>query len=131
MSLLLVCNEPSFRVVLGDLLRGAGYEVDVCRDLDGANRQLQRTPYELIILNLFDEGETTLRACHELQSIRAQQKIAFIQGRWTAIPTETCPHYLLPLAENREELLARVAEIVEQGSPPPPKYTWELAGQSR
>ena len=36
MSILLVCNEPSFRVVLGDLLREAGYEVDVCRDLDGA-----------------------------------------------------------------------------------------------
>jgi CheY-like chemotaxis protein len=128
MSILLVCNEPSFRVALGDLLRGKGYEVDVCRDLDGAKRHLRRTSYDLVILNLLDGGDAALRACRELRSTRSDQKMAFIRGRWTEIPQEACPHYLIPLHEHSRELLADVADILAGDPPRPPRYTWELAG---
>lgn len=126
MSILLVCNEPSFRVVLGDLLREGGYEVDVCRDLDGAKRELQRTGYELVIVNLLGSGDTALHACHDLNSIRPEQKLAFIRGPWAEIPPEACPHYAIPLEENPREMLGKVAQIL--GSPGPPGYTWELEG---
>lgn len=126
MSILLVCNEPSFRVVLGDLLREGGYEVDVCRDLDGAKRQLQRTGYELVIVNLLGSGDEALRACHELKSIRAEQKLAFIRGPWANIPPEACPDYLIPLEKSPRELLEQVTRILEASRPP--GHTWELAG---
>jgi DNA-binding NtrC family response regulator len=131
MSVLLVCNEPSFRVVLGDLLRGEGYEVDVCRDLDGAKRRLQRTSYELVMLNLLDGSDAALRACQQLRSTRAEQKIAFIRGRWTAIPKEVCPHYLIPLSEDPEQMLQEVASILHHEGSPAPRYTRELTGQHR
>ena len=117
MSILLVCNEPSFRVVLGDLLREEGYEVDVCRDLDGAKRELQQTGYELVIVNLLGSGDAALRACHDLRSIRAEQKIAFIRGPWANIPPEACPHYLIPLQKSPRELLGKVAQILGPSSP--------------
>jgi len=126
MSVLLVCNEPSFRVVLGDLLREEGHEVDACRDLDGAKRRLQQSGYELVILNLLDAGDAALRACQELLSVRSEQKIAFVRGRWTEIPQEACPHYLIPLQENPKEMLAEVADILEH-APPVPRYKCEVA----
>ena len=113
MSILLVCNEPSFRVVLGDLLREGGYEVDVCRGLDGAKRELQRTGYELVIVNLLGSGDTALQACHDLKSIRPEQKIAFIRGPWANIPPEACPDYLIPLEQSLKELLGSLAQVVE------------------
>ncbi len=128
MSVLLVCNEPSFRVVLGDLLRERGYEVEACRDLDGAKRRVKRTSYDLVILALLDGGDAALRACQQLMSTRAEQKIAFIRGRWTQIPDEVCSHYLIPLHENPRELLAEVAEVLGSDSPRPPSHTWELTG---
>lgn len=128
MSILLVCNEPSFRVVLGDLLREGGYEVDVCRDLDGAKRQLQRTGYDLAVVNLLGSGDEALRACHELKAIRAEQKLAFIRGPWAAIPPEACPDYLIPLEESPRELLDRVAQII--GPPPASGPAWEATGSS-
>jgi CheY-like chemotaxis protein len=128
MSLLLVCNEPSFRVVLGDLLREQGYEVDVCRDLDGAKRQLQRTSYDLVILNLLDAGDAALHACRELRSISPRQKMAFIRGRWTEIPAPACPDYLIALPESPRKLLEALSEILARDSRQPPAYTWELSG---
>ena len=125
MSILLVCNEPSFRVVLGDLLREVGYEVDACRDLDGAKRELQRTGHELVIVNLLGSGDAALRACHELKTIREDQKIAFIRGPWAEIPPEACPHYLIPLEESPGGLLEKVANILS----PPGTYRYiELTG---
>ena len=126
MSILLVCNEPSFRVVLGDLLRENGHEVDACPDLDGAKRQLSQAGYELVILNLLDGADAALRACQELRSIRPEQKIAFVRGPWADIPVETCPDYLIPLKETPSELLVEVATILQHDSPPtgPP---WEVA----
>lgn len=124
MSILLVCNEPSFRVVLGDLLRHAGYEVDACRDLDGAKRQLQRRGYELVIVNLLGSGDTALRACHDLKSVRQEQKIAFIRGPWAEIPPEACPHYAIPLEQDPRELLGKVGQILETSGP----ARYELTG---
>ncbi len=130
MSVLLVCNEPSFRVVLGDLLCEEGYEVDACRDLDGAKRRLEQSGYELVILSLLDAGDAALCACEELRSIRAEQKIAFIRGRWTEIPEEACPHYLIPLQENPKEMLAEVADILAH-APPVPHRTCGVAGDQQ
>jgi DNA-binding response OmpR family regulator len=101
--------------------------VEVCRDLDGAQRSLQRAAYELVILNLLDAGDAALRACREMRRIRREQRIAFIRGRWTEIPQQACPHYLIPLPESPRQLLAKVAKILEQ-EPEPPRSGWELAG---
>lgn len=126
MSILLVCNEPSFRVVLGDLLREGGYEVDVCRDLDGAKRELQRTGYELVIVNLLGSGDTALQACHDLKSVRREQKIAFIRGPWANIPPEACPDYLIPLERSLKEMLGKVAQILQPLRRD--RHGWEPAG---
>jgi DNA-binding NtrC family response regulator len=114
-------------VVLGDLLRKEGYEVDVCRDLNGAKKQLRRDSYELVIVNLFDGSDAALHACKELRSIRPEQKVAFIQGRWTAIPAEACQHYLIPLQENTRDMLAKLAEVLQR--PQRRSYSCEPSGE--
>ena len=131
MSILLVCNEPSFRVVLGDLLREQGYEVDACRDLDGAKRQLHHREYELVILNLLDGVDTALHACRQLRNTRPDQKLAFIRGRWAQVPPEACPHYLVPLHANPKDFLADVAALVSGRSQSPGRASDSLEHHRR
>jgi CheY-like chemotaxis protein len=111
MRMLVVCNEPSFRVVLSELLCGEGHDIDVSRDVRSAQRRLRAGRYDLVILNLLETPDPTLSACQSLRQIRREQKIAYVFGPWSSVPPDSCPDFLIPLDAAPSKLVARLEAL--------------------
>jgi hypothetical protein len=131
MRILLVCDEPSLRIVLGALLGRNGHEVEISRDMESAKLRLQAEEYEMVLLNLVGSPTAPLTECLQIRKLRPDQTIAYIHGPWTGFPLGACPNYLIAIEEGFEPLLKKLEEISEHMAPPAAGKRRSGAGQPR
>ena len=67
-QLLVVDDDPSLREVLGEYLSENGFAVTSVPDGDQMWQQLERSRYDLVILDLMLSGDDGLTVCRELRS---------------------------------------------------------------
>lgn len=64
--ILVIDDEPAMRVVVGRVLRGAGYDVDFAEDGADGLVEFQRAPAQLVIVDLYMPDKDGLETIVEL-----------------------------------------------------------------
>lgn len=68
--ILLVEDIPANQIVTATLLRRDGHMVDVCRNGEEAIRAVDRTPYDLVLMDIFMPGMSGQEATQRIRAVR-------------------------------------------------------------
>jgi CheY-like chemotaxis protein len=80
-KILLVEDDAFLNQLYNDLLKGAGYEVDVATDGDQAYEKMHQGGYDLVLLDMMMPGMSGLQVMEKLQTSRAEKpnaKVIFL-----------------------------------------------------
>ncbi|TYO98831.1 two component Fis family sigma54 specific transcriptional regulator [Geothermobacter ehrlichii] len=83
-QILLVDDEPNNREALSLLLTGAGYQVDAVGTGEEAIRILQRTPYAIVVTDLFLPGVSGIDILKKVKSEAPYTNVILITGNASA-----------------------------------------------
>jgi DNA-binding response OmpR family regulator len=121
--LLLVDDDARLAAMLGDYLRGHGYEVDVAGTLAAGRGQLQRAPYDLLLLDLMLPDGDGLDLTRELRADGATRHLPLLMLTARGEPMdrvvglEIGADDYLPKPFEPRELLARVKALLRRAQP--------------
>lgn len=124
-TLLIVDDDEEIRILLGDYLRAAGFEVRTAPDGEVMRRELAGETVDLLVLDLMLPGEDGLSLC---RAVRAESSIPIIMltARGAVVDRVVgiemgCDDYLAKPFDPRE-LLARIRGLLRRsGSTSTPK----------
>jgi len=118
-------NEP-FRRMVGKMLEGAGYTVVVAGDGLAALAIFRQQPIDLVLTDLIMPEKEGLETILELRKLAANIKIIAMSGGGRVdaddyLPLATAFGAVRTLAKPflAAELLAAVADVLAESSPPP------------
>lgn len=115
LNVLLVDDEPSIRVSVGDALRGAGYRVTIASDGSGAMEAISAEVFDVVVCDVrlpFYDGLAVLRRVRE----QAQSTDVILMTAYAAVPDavaalkDGATDYLIK-PFNVQELLLRIERI--------------------
>lgn len=116
-QLLIVDDDPEIRGLLGDYLRGHGYQVKTVADGFGLRRVLEREGVDLIVLDLMLPGEDGLELCRSVRA-RSEVPIIMLTARGEAIDRivglEMGADDYLPKPFDPRELLVRIKGVLRR-----------------
>ncbi len=121
--ILIVEDEETLVLTLGDRLRSEGYEVEVARDGDCGLERASREPFDLLLLDIALPGRDGLDVCRQLRQHGATLPILMLTARAQVFDRVVglrlgADDYLTKPFE-MIELLARVEALLRRGAPPP------------
>jgi two-component system OmpR family response regulator len=116
-TILVVDDDEEIRTLLGDYLRGAGFEARTTADGNGMRRELAHGAISLVVLDLMLPGEDGLSLC---RAVRAQSTLPIIMltARGAVVDRIIgiemgCDDYLVKPFDPRE-LLARIRSVLRR-----------------
>ena len=116
-QLLVVDDDPSLREVLGEYLSENGFAVTSVPDGDQMWQQLERSRYDLVILDLMLPGDDGFTVCRELRS-RSPIPIIMLTASGDEIDRivglEIGADDYVPKPFNPRELLARIKALLRR-----------------
>jgi len=125
-TILIVDDDEEIRALLGDYLRGAGFEARTAADGKGMRRALAYGAISLVVLDLMLPGEDGLSLC---RAVRAESTLPIIMltARGAVVDRIIgiemgCDDYLVKPFDPRE-LLARIRSVLRRsGDHPAPAH---------
>jgi DNA-binding response OmpR family regulator len=128
--ILIAEDEPSIVVSLEFLLRGAGYEVTIARDGEGALRAAERLPPDLMVLDVMLPVVDGFEVCRRARLTPALQRIPILFLSARGLENEITKGLALGATAymtkpfGTRELVSTVADLLrEEASPPGPRRT--------
>ena len=115
MRVLLVCNEPCFRGVLGEGLQAEGHSADVVLTADAAKRKLTTDRYDVVILNLVSSSDEILQVYETLKAAKPEQQIGYVRGGWSSAFSQRAPGDLMEFDQQPDKLLEQLREFAAFG----------------
>ncbi len=116
--ILVVDDDRTFRLSTGELLRQDGHEVDVAGDASEAVTALEKTHYDLVLLDLRMPGMDGLTAVEVLRTRGLEAPVLMISGYGTIDDAVESLHrgadHYLPKPVDPDVLSAKVSELLER-----------------
>ena len=117
-AILVVEDDEDLRLVLGDNLEAEGYEVTLARSAREAREALERTGFELVVLDLMLPDGDGYTICRELRKARRSERVLMLTARSLEDDVVNgfavgADDYVLKPYRLRE-LLARVAALLRR-----------------
>jgi two-component system, NtrC family, response regulator AtoC len=117
LRILLVDDEPSIRLAVGDRLRDAGFEVDLAQDGAEASERVRRAPYDLVVTDIRLPRMNGLALFRQIRSEHPETDVILITAYGTVEDAvsalkEGARDYLTKPFDV-EELLLRILRLTE------------------
>lgn len=120
---LLIDDDARLSSMVGDYLRGCGYELDVAPTLEAGRRQLARGTYDMVLLDLMLPDGDGLDLCRELRSSPRTQHLPLLMLTARGEPMdrivglELGADDYLPKPFEPRELSARIKALLRRTAP--------------
>src|SRR5213595_1890953 len=118
-KVLVVDDDLRLRDLLKRYLTEQGFAVDTVADAPAMDRQIQRTRYDLMVLDLMLPGEDGLAICRRLRADRSDLPIIMLTARGDDVDRivglEMGADDYLAKPFNPRELVARVHAVLRRG----------------
>lgn len=118
--LLLIDDDARLAAMLGEYLRGRGFELDVCGDGETGVLAQGKADYNAVILDVMLPGIDGLEVCRRIRA-RSQVPILMLTARGDdmdrIVGLELGADDYLPKPFNPRELLARLSAILRRAQP--------------
>jgi two-component system, OmpR family, phosphate regulon response regulator OmpR len=124
--LLLIDDDQRLTALVGDYLRGAGFEVDAAGSLAAGRERLGRDAYDALVLDLMLPDGDGLDLTRELRAEARTRRLPLLMLTARGEPTdrvvglELGADDYLPKPFEPRELLARIKALLRRASPEPP-----------
>ena len=123
--LLLIDDDTRLTAMVGDYLRGHGYEVDTAMTLAQGRERLRQTPYDALVLDLMLPDGDGLDLTRELRADARTRRLPLLMLTARGEPMdriiglEIGADDYLPKPFEPRELLARVKALLRRSAPEP------------
>ena len=123
--LLLIDDDTRLTAMVGDYLRGHGYEVDTAMSLAQGRERLRQTPYDALVLDLMLPDGDGLDLTRELRADARTRRLPLLMLTARGEPMdriiglEIGADDYLPKPFEPRELLARVKALLRRSAPEP------------
>ena len=123
--LLLIDDDTRLTAMVGDYLRGHGYEVDTAMTLAQGRERLRQTPYDALVLDLMVPDGDGLDLTRELRADARTRRLPLLMLTARGEPMdriiglEIGADDYLPKPFEPRELLARVKALLRRSAPEP------------
>jgi DNA-binding response OmpR family regulator len=123
--LLLIDDDQRLTALVGDYLRGAGFDVDAAGSLAAGRERLERDAYDALVLDLMLPDGDGLELTRELRAEARTRRLPLLMLTARGEPTdrvvglELGADDYLPKPFEPRELLARIKALLRRASPDP------------
>ncbi len=123
--LLLIDDDARLTSMLGDYLRGAGFEVDAAPTLGAGRMRIAQQAYDALVLDLMLPDGDGLELCRELRANPATRQLPLLMLTARGEPTdrivglELGADDYLPKPFEPRELQARIKALLRRAAPEP------------
>ncbi len=124
--LLMIDDDARLSAMVGDYLRGAGFEVDTVGSLSAGRDRLAGGGFDALVLDLMLPDGDGLDLCRELRATPRTRQLPLLMLTARGEPLdrivglELGADDYLPKPFEPRELLARVKALLRRATPPPP-----------